>query len=156
MEAAQVSLLRWLRRQLRQPIPAREHLEAAVENDDVAEARRLLAGFEFTDEQAPGLGDVVVLDGCLEMLPHRDRLPQLPSQPAEEAHLRRFHGLLGERLLVDRDHGGPMLSAYVDEYAPVIEAFATPSSATGWSRVAAGLGCLSVALLGASLRWAHH
>ena len=45
MEAAQVSLLRWLRRQLRQPIPAREHLEAAVENDDVAEARRLRAGF---------------------------------------------------------------------------------------------------------------
>jgi hypothetical protein len=51
VEAAQVSLLRWLRRQLRQPIPAREHLEAAVENDDVAEARRLLAGFEFSDEQ---------------------------------------------------------------------------------------------------------
>ena len=51
VEAAQVSLLRWLRRQLRQPIPAREHLEAAVENDDVAEARRLLAGFEFTDDQ---------------------------------------------------------------------------------------------------------
>jgi hypothetical protein len=51
MDAAQVSLLRWLRRQLRQPIPAREHLEAAVENDDVAEARRLLAGFEFSDEQ---------------------------------------------------------------------------------------------------------
>ena len=51
MEAAQVSLLRWLRRQLRQPIPAREHLEAAVENDDVAEARRLLARFEFSDEQ---------------------------------------------------------------------------------------------------------
>jgi len=44
VEAAQVSLLRWLRRQLRQPIPVREHLEAA-------EARRLLAGFEFSDEQ---------------------------------------------------------------------------------------------------------
>ena len=51
VEAAQVSLLRWLRRQLRQPIPMREHLEAAVEHDDVAEARRLLAGFEFSDEQ---------------------------------------------------------------------------------------------------------
>jgi hypothetical protein len=51
VEAAQVSLLRWLRRQLRQPIPVREHLEAAVENDDVAEARRLLAGFEFSDAQ---------------------------------------------------------------------------------------------------------
>ena len=41
VEAAQVSLLRWLRRQLRQPTPLREHLEAAVENDDPAEARRL-------------------------------------------------------------------------------------------------------------------
>lgn len=51
MEAAQVSLLRWLRRQLREPIPAREHLEAAVENDDVAEARRLLAAFELNDAQ---------------------------------------------------------------------------------------------------------
>ena len=51
MEAAQESLLRWLRRQLRQPIPAREHLEAAVENNDVGEARRLLARFEFSDAQ---------------------------------------------------------------------------------------------------------
>ena len=49
--AAQVSLLRWLRRQLQQPTPAREHLEAAVENDDPAEARRLLAGVPFTPEQ---------------------------------------------------------------------------------------------------------
>ena len=51
MEAAQVSLLRWLRRQLRQPTPLREHLEAAVENDDPREARRLVAKFEFSDEQ---------------------------------------------------------------------------------------------------------
>ena len=51
MEAAQVSLLRWLRRQLREPMAAREHLEAAVQNDDVAEARRLLARFEFSDAQ---------------------------------------------------------------------------------------------------------
>jgi len=43
--------MRWLRRQLRQPIPLREHLEAAVENDDPAEARRLLERFEFTDAQ---------------------------------------------------------------------------------------------------------
>ena len=42
-------------------------------------------------EEAPGLGDVVVLDRGLEMLAGRDRLPQLPSQPAEEAHLRGFH-----------------------------------------------------------------
>ena len=49
--AAQVSLLRWLRRQLQQPTPTREHLEAAVENDDPTEARRLLADVPFTDEQ---------------------------------------------------------------------------------------------------------
>jgi hypothetical protein len=51
VDAAQVSLLRWLRRQLRQQTPVREHLEAAVENDDPAEARRVVARFEFTDEQ---------------------------------------------------------------------------------------------------------
>jgi hypothetical protein len=46
-----VGLQRWLRRQLRQPTPMREHLEAAVANDDPAEARRLLATFAFSDEQ---------------------------------------------------------------------------------------------------------
>src|SRR5581483_9780172 len=51
VEAAEVSLLRWLRRQLRQPTPLRERLEAAVENDDPAEARRLVARFEFSDAQ---------------------------------------------------------------------------------------------------------
>ena len=40
-EQATVSLLRWLRRQLRQPTPQREHLEAAV----------VLDGFDFTDAQ---------------------------------------------------------------------------------------------------------
>jgi hypothetical protein len=49
--AAQVSLLRWLRRQLQQPTPVREHLEAAIENDDPSEVRRLLADVPFTDEQ---------------------------------------------------------------------------------------------------------
>ena len=49
--AATVSLLRWLRRQLAQPNPARERLEAAVANDDPAEARRLLELFEFSDAQ---------------------------------------------------------------------------------------------------------
>ena len=49
--AAQVRLLRWLRRQLQQPTPAREHLEAAVENDDPAEVRRLLVKMPFTAEQ---------------------------------------------------------------------------------------------------------
>jgi hypothetical protein len=46
-----VGLLRWLRRQLAQPTPLREHLEAAVANDDPAEARRCLGQFEFTDAQ---------------------------------------------------------------------------------------------------------
>jgi hypothetical protein len=49
--AAQVSLLRWLRRQLQQPTPVREHLEAAIENDDPSEVRRLLANVSFTAEQ---------------------------------------------------------------------------------------------------------
>jgi hypothetical protein len=50
-DQAGVSLLRWLRRQLRQPTPLREHLEAAVENDDPAEARRIVERMEFSDEQ---------------------------------------------------------------------------------------------------------
>jgi hypothetical protein len=50
-DQAAVSLLRWLRRQLRQPTPQREHLEAAVANDDPAEARRLVALIPFTDAQ---------------------------------------------------------------------------------------------------------
>ena len=49
--AAKVSLLRWLRRQLRQPDVLREHLEASIENDDPAEARRIVARYAFTDEQ---------------------------------------------------------------------------------------------------------
>jgi hypothetical protein len=51
VEAAQVSLLRWLRRQLAQPMPLREHLEAAVEHDDPAEARRVVKQMQFTDAQ---------------------------------------------------------------------------------------------------------
>jgi hypothetical protein len=51
VEAAQVSLLRWLQRQLAQPMPLREHLEAAVEHDDPAEARRVVKQMEFTDAQ---------------------------------------------------------------------------------------------------------
>jgi len=49
--AAQVSLLRWLRRQLQQPTPTREHLEAAVENDDPSEVRSMLADVPFTEAQ---------------------------------------------------------------------------------------------------------
>ena len=50
-DSARVGLLRWLRRQLREPLAVRERLEAAVERDDPAEVRRLLAGWEFTDAQ---------------------------------------------------------------------------------------------------------
>jgi hypothetical protein len=49
--AAHVSLLRWLRRQLRQPDPLREHLEAAIENGDPGEARRIVERYAFSDVQ---------------------------------------------------------------------------------------------------------
>jgi uncharacterized protein (DUF433 family) len=42
---------RWLRRQLQQPTPFREHLEAAAASDDPAEARRLLERVPFSDAQ---------------------------------------------------------------------------------------------------------
>jgi hypothetical protein len=51
VDQAAVSLLRWLRRQLRQPTPQREHLEAAIANDDPEEARRLVERAPFTDAQ---------------------------------------------------------------------------------------------------------
>ena len=50
-DQATVSLLRWLRRQLRQQTDLREHLEAAVENDDPAEARRLIDRVPFSEAQ---------------------------------------------------------------------------------------------------------
>jgi hypothetical protein len=59
VDQARVSLLRWLRRQLRQPLPAREHLEAAVENDDPEEARRLLADAPFSAAQRQYVDDVL-------------------------------------------------------------------------------------------------
>ena len=49
--AAKVSLLRWLHRQLRQPDPLREHLEASIENDDPEEARRIVSRYDFTEAQ---------------------------------------------------------------------------------------------------------
>jgi len=51
VDPARVSLLRWLRQQLREPAAIRERLEAAVENDDPGEARRLLARVPFSDAQ---------------------------------------------------------------------------------------------------------
>jgi len=48
---AAVHLLRWLRRQLREPLPVREHLEAAVLSEDIGEVRRLVGRFTFSDDQ---------------------------------------------------------------------------------------------------------
>jgi hypothetical protein len=50
-DQAAVSLRRWLRRQLRQPTPQREHLEAAIENDDPEEVRRLVTLAPFSEAQ---------------------------------------------------------------------------------------------------------
>jgi hypothetical protein len=49
--ATTVSLLRWLRRQLREPAPQRERLEAAIANNDPAEARRIVEAMPFNDAQ---------------------------------------------------------------------------------------------------------
>jgi hypothetical protein len=49
--ATTVSLLRWLRRQLREPAPQRERLEAAIANDDPAEARRIVELMPFNEAQ---------------------------------------------------------------------------------------------------------
>ena len=48
---ATVSLLRWLRRQLREPAPQRERLEAALALDDPREARRVVGVMPFNDAQ---------------------------------------------------------------------------------------------------------
>lgn len=48
---ATVSLLRWLRRQLQEPSPLRERLEAAIANDDPREARRIVMNAPFSDAQ---------------------------------------------------------------------------------------------------------
>lgn len=57
--AATVSLRRWLRRQLRQPTADRERLEAAIANDDPAEARRLLVRMPFNDAQKHHVGQLL-------------------------------------------------------------------------------------------------
>jgi hypothetical protein len=59
MDQARVSLLRWLRRQLREPGAIRERLEAAVEHDDPGEVRRLLARAPFSDSQRRYVDDVL-------------------------------------------------------------------------------------------------
>jgi hypothetical protein len=54
--ATSVSLLRWLRRQLREPTPQRERLEAAIANDDPGEARRIVATVPFSETQKRHVG----------------------------------------------------------------------------------------------------
>jgi hypothetical protein len=49
--ATTVSLLRWLRRQMRERTPTRERLEAAIANNDPSEARQILKGMDFNDAQ---------------------------------------------------------------------------------------------------------
>jgi hypothetical protein len=49
---------RWLRRQLQQPTPFRERLEAAAASDDPAEARRLLERVPFSDAQRRHLAEL--------------------------------------------------------------------------------------------------
>jgi hypothetical protein len=56
---ATVSLKRWLRRQLAQPLPFREHLEAAVENDDPGEVRRMLERVPFSADQRRYVDDLL-------------------------------------------------------------------------------------------------
>jgi hypothetical protein len=49
--ATTVTLLSWLRRQLHEPEPRRERPEAAIEQGDPAEARRIVARVAFSDAQ---------------------------------------------------------------------------------------------------------
>jgi hypothetical protein len=51
-----VSLLRWLRQQLREPTPERERLEAAIANDDPDEARRIVRLMPFSEAQQRHVG----------------------------------------------------------------------------------------------------
>ena len=46
-----MSLLRWLRRQLRQHDPLHERLEAAIGHGDAAEVRRIVERYDFSPAQ---------------------------------------------------------------------------------------------------------
>jgi len=52
-------LLRWLRRQLAEPSVLQEQLWAAVENDDPAEARRLVERAPFSETQRRYVEDLL-------------------------------------------------------------------------------------------------
>lgn len=53
------NLVRWLRRQLREPTPEREHLEAAVAAEDVEEVRRILARSPLSSDQWRHVSDLL-------------------------------------------------------------------------------------------------
>ena len=53
------TIVHWLQDQLRQPVPEREQLAAAVANNDPAEFRRILARAPFSPEQRRYLEDLV-------------------------------------------------------------------------------------------------
>lgn len=58
-DQAAVSLLRWLRRQLRQRTPQREHLEAAIVHDDPVEVRRLVELAPFSEAQRRHVDELI-------------------------------------------------------------------------------------------------
>jgi hypothetical protein len=60
---------------------------ALPRREQLLDVAALLVGEVEARDEAPRLGRVVVLDRRLEMLPQRRRLCELPSQPAEQAHL---------------------------------------------------------------------
>jgi hypothetical protein len=68
MDPARVSLMRWLRRQPRQPLPGREHLEAAVANDDPVEARRVLADARRSPRRSSGTSTRCSIGGIVRRL----------------------------------------------------------------------------------------
>ncbi len=59
MDPARVSLLRWLQHQLAQPFAGHERLEAAVQDDDPAGARRLVAEMPLLDAQRKFLEELL-------------------------------------------------------------------------------------------------
>ncbi len=74
---ATANLMRWLRQQLQERSPEREHLEAAVAYGDPAEARRVLAHAAFTDAQRRYVDDL--LCRWEEALAERYDHPHAPS-----------------------------------------------------------------------------
>jgi len=96
---ATVSLLRWLRRQLREPTPQRERLEAAIENDDPGEVRRIVGRMSFNDAQRRHI------DGLLDRW-ERERaeavIDDLEREPDPAVRLKKLLGATFKRAPSDR------------------------------------------------------